>query len=96
MTLDTRRVRPRAPGAIWWLLAGLGVVLIAAWIYGIARFDDDLTERSRAALRDANIPVDVHFDGRHGYLTGSLEYEEDVAEAVAVVQEGPRRRQCVG
>ena len=85
MTADAQRVRLKLPVAIWWLLGALGVVFIAALFYGIARFDDDLTERSCAALRDADIPVDVHFDGRHGYLTGNLEYEEDVLEAIAVV-----------
>ena len=85
MTADAQQSRPKVPVTIWWFLGALGVVLIAALAYGIPRFDDDLTERSRAALRDADIPVDVHFDGRHGYLTGSLEYEEDALEAVSVV-----------
>jgi OOP family OmpA-OmpF porin len=79
--------RRRVPVAVWWLLAALGAVLGAALIYAIAHFDDELTQRAETALRDAGLPVDVHFDGRHGYLTGSLEYEIDTLTAVRVVHD---------
>jgi OOP family OmpA-OmpF porin len=67
------------------LLVALLIVVVGGVAYGLHRFDGDLTARSQIALRDAGIPVKVHFDGRHGYLTGSLEYEEDVIRAVGVV-----------
>ncbi len=78
--------RPKPPAAVWWLLGALGVLALATAIYGVRHFDDDLTQRSQEALRAAGIPVDVHFDGRHGYVSGTLEYEEDVAVAVDVVR----------
>jgi OOP family OmpA-OmpF porin len=74
------------PVSIWWLLGALVAVVVAALVYGIPHFDDDLTQRARTALRDAGVPVDVHFDGRHGYLTGSLEYEVDTLAAAGVVR----------
>ena len=45
--------RPRPAAAVWWLLSVLGVVALAAVLYGLPHFDDDLTARSQEALRAA-------------------------------------------
>lgn len=69
------------------MLVGLIVLIVGGAAWGIQHFDTDLTERAKIALRDAGIPAVVHFDGRHAYLEGTLEYESDIAAAVAVVAE---------
>lgn len=78
--------RPPVPRSVWWLLGAFIVLVIAGAAYGIRHFDTDLTARAEAALDDAGIPARVHFDGRHGYLEGTLEYEVDIEAAVAVVE----------
>jgi OOP family OmpA-OmpF porin len=80
------RSRPPVPQSIWWLLGALVLLVIGGVVYGIQHFDRDLTTRAETALQDAGIPATVHFDGRHGYLEGTLEYETDVQTAVAVVK----------
>lgn len=85
MTDRSGRARPPVPASIWWLLGALVLLIIGGVGYGIQHFDRDLTTRAEAALADAGIPADVHFDGRHGYLEGTLEYEADVQAAAAVV-----------
>jgi OOP family OmpA-OmpF porin len=71
---------------VWWLLVGFGGLVVVGIAYGLWHFDADLTSRARRALADVGVPLQVHFDGRDAYLTGSVEFEDDIAVALRAVE----------
>ena len=67
-------------------LVGLVAVVLSAIVVRGPRIEDDLTQKSQAALAEAGIEVEsVTFDGRDATLAGTLGSNSEFSSAVAVV-----------
>ena len=83
--MSDRATAIRMPSSVWWLMAVAVVVIVTTGIRAIPAAEDDLTERASAALNDADLAIDVTFQGRDAMLSGVVSDPEDVDRAETLV-----------
>ena len=83
--MTERTTEIRMPSSVWWLVAIAAVVIVATGIRAVPAAEDDLTGRASAALNDADLAIDVTFQGRDAILSGVVSDPEDVDRAETLV-----------
>ena len=88
--------RARAPLWLSFFLVAWIAVVVAAVVWAVPHEEQNLSERTRAALADQ--PVTVEFEGRDAVLSGQVADSADLDRAMATVREvrGVRRVDSAG